>query len=174
MKKYKPSKGAQFNAKQAQVLGEIVDRLGFKAAPEQVVDAARPKNSPIHDLFEWDDSTAAERYRLSQARNFVNHLEVVVISHSGERTTKAFHSVIVTHGDTRERGYCSLETIVENEDLNAQVIRKALGELTYWRDKYSEYKAYPELQIVFKAIETAAKRKRLTVKRTKRRVAGAA
>ena len=34
----------------------------------EIVEEARKKNSPLHDFFEWDDSIAAEKYRLAQAR----------------------------------------------------------------------------------------------------------
>lgn len=159
MNKYKPTKGASFGLKQAQALGETLEKIGHSAKPEQLVDAARPKSSPIHSLFEWDDTAAAERYRLWQARNHINHLEVIVITNEGDRSTKAFHSVVVQSGDTRERSYYSVEAVVEDEELNAQVIRKALAELNYWRSKYAEFKAYPELRIVFSAIAKATKRK---------------
>lgn len=156
--KYLPSKGARFTKAQAQSLGEVLETIGFHATPQQVVEAARPKASPIHDMFPWNDKLAAESHRVFLARNYVNHLEVVIITESGERTTKAFHSVVIQHGEVAERGYCSLETVVENEELNAQVVRKALAELNYWKSKYAEYKAYPELAGVFAAIESAASR----------------
>jgi hypothetical protein len=37
-----------------------------------VLDAARPESSPIHDCFDWDDSEAAEKWRLEQARVTIN------------------------------------------------------------------------------------------------------
>jgi hypothetical protein len=178
--KYRPTKGAAFNAAQAQALGETIDKLGGHAKPEALVDAARPKSSPIHKLFEWDNTAAAEKYRVFQARNFINHLEIVVIRDSGPQSTKAFHSVVITRDKKSERGYCSLEMIVENEDLNAQVVRRALGELRYWKHKYAEYKSYPALAIVFSAIEVADKRhsrkkpaRRRVVVHSKRRVGAA-
>ena len=38
---------------------------------KQVLELARPKNSPIHQYFDWDDSHAAELYRLEQARQLI-------------------------------------------------------------------------------------------------------
>jgi hypothetical protein len=37
--------------------------------PSIVVDAARQSESALHPIFEWNDSKAAEEYRLGQARN---------------------------------------------------------------------------------------------------------
>lgn len=39
--------------------------------PSQVVRAAKPASSPIHDEFEWDDAQAAEQHRLAQARHII-------------------------------------------------------------------------------------------------------
>ena len=39
--------------------------------PEDVVEAARPANSPLHTRFTWDDSAAAHQFRLEQARTLI-------------------------------------------------------------------------------------------------------
>lgn len=43
---------------------------------EAVVADARKKTSPIHDVFEWDDSKAAHSYRVGQARQLIASVEV--------------------------------------------------------------------------------------------------
>lgn len=43
--------------------GDLNDRI--------VVDEARNPKHPLHDRFEWDDSIAGEKYRLSQARELL-------------------------------------------------------------------------------------------------------
>jgi beta-galactosidase/beta-glucuronidase len=35
--------------------------------PVDIVEAARPKNAPLHPAFEWNDKKAGEAYRLVQA-----------------------------------------------------------------------------------------------------------
>ena len=52
--------------------------------PERTIDAAKPKDSPIHDHFEWSDKTAAKEYRLHQARNLHNSVFVTVKSVEGK------------------------------------------------------------------------------------------
>lgn len=54
-----------------------IDKEGT-IAPEEVVAAAAPPTSPIHDLFEWDDSKAAHAHRLSQARKVITDFEFIV------------------------------------------------------------------------------------------------
>ena len=44
--------------------------------PERVVEAAKAKDHPWHDRFEWDDTAAAEQYRINQARVLIRSVEV--------------------------------------------------------------------------------------------------
>ncbi len=171
MKQYRPRKGARFSIAQANALGKVLEKIGFEATPIQIVEAARSTSSPIHDLFPWNDKAAAEAHRLQLARLYVNHLEVVVVTDEGERTTKAFHSVIIQRGETSSRGYCSLETIVDNPDLTEQVIANALTAANYWRRTYAEYSTYPQLREIFSAIDSATiKAKRQRKRKNRRRV----
>src|SRR5690348_11374673 len=44
----------------------------------EVLDLARPRTSPIHRYFNWDDTDAAEKYRLMQARKLIACLVVEI------------------------------------------------------------------------------------------------
>lgn len=63
-----------------QVAGEQLDLIYTKhnelTAP-LVVDAARPEDAPLHPVFEWDDSIAAERHREHQARNLIRSVQII-------------------------------------------------------------------------------------------------
>ena len=50
-----------------------------KLTAEQVLDAAKPAESPIHDCFEWENSTAAYLYRLDQARELIRRVRIEVV-----------------------------------------------------------------------------------------------
>lgn len=43
---------------------------------QDVVEAARNKASVLHGFFDWDDSSAAEKYRLDQARDLIASVRV--------------------------------------------------------------------------------------------------
>jgi hypothetical protein len=49
-----------------------------RITPQQIVDAARDEGSALHPYFEWDDGTAAEQYRLMQARTLLRSCQVEV------------------------------------------------------------------------------------------------
>jgi hypothetical protein len=70
------------------ILLDIRERRG-KLTPEIVLDEARDENHPLHHRFEWDDSAAAEKFRLSQAANLlrVKYKQETV---NGTRDLRAF------------------------------------------------------------------------------------
>lgn len=151
---YRPAPGAQFNATDAQIIGRTLERLG-EFAPKDVVDAARPVSSPIHKFFEWNDSIAAEKFRLFQARNMVNHVQIVIRRPDGEEEpTKAFHSIRMMPDDDEgliEAKYVSIRVVSSREDDRKQVIANALRELQGWKERYAQYRAI--FSGVFTAIE---------------------
>ena len=55
--------------------------------PQIVVDEARPETAPLHDRFEWDDATAGEAYRRTQAADLIRSVRIVFTDKepSGER-----------------------------------------------------------------------------------------
>jgi len=72
----------------AQVAAEL-DRLAGPAgtlyAPDVVV-AARPRTSPLHDQFTWDNREAADVHRLGQAADLIRRYKIRVLTQtaSGE------------------------------------------------------------------------------------------
>lgn len=51
-------------------LERIREKYGALTA-EAVVQESQAKDSVLHDVFEWNNDTAAENYRLQQARTFI-------------------------------------------------------------------------------------------------------
>ena len=80
----------------------LEDRRG-RLTPEQVVEAARDKASALHDCFEWDDSTAAEKYRLDQARDLLKRVKIEIEYH--ETTIKVVGYVRDPDADPGNQGY---------------------------------------------------------------------
>lgn len=143
---YKPKSGANFNQEEAAALGEIFERIG-DVTPAAVVDAARPVESPIHPLFTWDDTVAAEKCRRMEASHHIRHLEVVIKVEAGrEVSTRAFHPITVESGEV----YRHALVVRSSEEMSAQVVERALRELMQWEEKYREYVSI--FAPVFKAI----------------------
>lgn len=169
---FKAARGARFDDEKAQAYGdylsELSEKKGQMLTTEEVLDAARPEKSPIHGYFQWDDSLAAESWRMVQARNLVNHIEIQVVDVYGERQTKAFHSIEVeVEGVEARRYYVSVEMVGRDEYLRSKVIAGALAELKRWEMKYRDYK---ELESIFGEIAKVQKKLQFEPAENKARV----
>lgn len=54
----------------------IKDTLGL--TPENLIKEAKKKSNPLHNLFEWDDTEAARKWRLQQGRLIINEIKIIV------------------------------------------------------------------------------------------------
>ncbi|MBX6387319.1 MAG: hypothetical protein IRZ07_30805 [Microbispora sp.] len=139
----------------AQVVGERLDAIrerdgGIMA--EAVVDDARPVDSPLHPAFEWDDSVAAEKYRLDQARYLIRAVVIQRPDVEEPRPVRAF--VVVKESDGNEV-YTSTITALSDEELRRQVLERALRELDAWRRRYDDLAELAEvLAAADRALET--------------------
>lgn len=140
----------------AQAAGESLERLredrGGRLTPDDVVISARPRRSPLHDAFEWDDSVAAKAHRLNQARYLLRSVEVVIRSdgYSGPRRQSRAFVVVSGNGDG-DRSYTSVEVAMSSKPLRQQVLAQAWKELEEWRKRYEDYE---ELAHIFAAIDS--------------------
>lgn len=119
--------------KVAEELQRISERDGI-LKPNMVVDEARAEDSPIHDLFDWNDTSAGEKYRLWQARQLIATVRVEY----KDKEVDAYYNVQIE--TVPQQGYYSLEQVVSSEEIYQDVLRQAIKELTYWHDKYKELK----------------------------------
>ena len=153
---YQANKGAGFANTEAQKIGEAVERIGDQVTPDDVVDAARAKRSPLHHLFQWDDTLAAVRWRRQEARNILNHLAVVVTMPDGvQQPIKAFHSMSwkQNEDDGTTRRYVHVSVVKASPDIADDVIDRARVELGAWQRRYHDYREF--FGSVFSAIDDA-------------------
>ena len=64
----------------AERLRKIYLKSGRDLREADVLADARDKASPLHSYFEWDDSAAAESFRLAQASALIRRVRVEVIA----------------------------------------------------------------------------------------------
>lgn len=133
-------------------LQRLVDQHGGICTPEQVVEAARDEESPLHDQFDWDDSEAGHKWRVHQARNLLR-LQVEIVKGSNE-TVRAF--VSLTTDRKISGGYRTLSDVREDEAMFQQMLDDAMAELRVFRRKYAALKA---LQPLFETIDEIETRK---------------
>lgn len=135
-----------------EVISEILEVEKEKGlTAENLLDKAKNKNSPLHNFFDWDNSSAAEKWRIQQARIIINEVKIIVNS----KEMYAFENVQVqvstnnTEQETK-REYKPIVEILSKDEYRKQVIQTALDNVTYWKEKYSEYS---ELKPIFVSID---------------------
>lgn len=90
-------------------LTKILERDGCIKA-SAVVKEAKPKKSPIHDCFEWDDGKAADEHRLWQARHLIR---VTVVPYEGEDNRLVHIRPVTVKGEGAEGEYRPINAVVK-------------------------------------------------------------
>lgn len=130
----------------AQVAGEELERIRVhnngRLESEDVVEASRDPDAPLHPAFEWNDAAAAEKYRVEQAKYMIRSITTVIDRPEGEPTAiRAFVSV----KRDEDRSYTSVQHALSDEELRLQVVRQAWTELEAWHRRYAELSEFGKL-----------------------------
>lgn len=124
--------------------------------PEAVLQAAKRKNNPLHSEFEWDNSKAAKRYRLEQARYIVRSIEVV--HEKGPVMESRVYEITSGRSENKEGAkpvshkYKTLDDILSNKNDRAAMVDRARRDLRAWLHKYG---MLDELQDVIDTVRGA-------------------
>ena len=138
---------------------EVKETYGLTA--ENILRKASKKSSSLYEFFDWDNSSAGEKWRLSQARILINEIKVIV----EDKEISAFENVNVTIQEAEtpniksskfgSREYKTIVEIMNNEDYRNQLIHSALAQATFWKEKYKEL---IELEPIFISIDETNKK----------------
>lgn len=128
----------------AQLVAEEISSIGESATPAQIVDKARDDTTELHKCFEWNDTKAAEAYRLQQARHVVCHLVIRETIREDKPPIRFFFKP-----DSMD-GYQPTRIIARNQDSYQALLDSAMRDLESLRVKYH---SLTELEEVFSAIE---------------------
>lgn len=61
-----------------------------KITPQTVLEDAQDPASPLHEHFEWDDTKAAQAYRIDQARELIRSVRLVITNTESVVRTVAY------------------------------------------------------------------------------------
>ena len=130
----------------AEMVANEIAAIGDNVTPQQIVDRAKDEDSELHKCFTWDDTIAAQKWRLEEARKVV---QLLVIDRSQETETEPPVRVFFKIGNTHDEGYKQTVNILRNNDEYAALLKQALAELEAFQRKY---RTLSELEPVFDAI----------------------
>ena len=143
MKKYYARTGAAFKKEFAQKYGERLEQIASKnkskIKPITVVEDARSNSSPFHNYFVWDNTKAAEKYRIQQARELINHIVEVVVIEGKQSTQRSFFNVVNGGG---ERVYVTLNKAVTTTSYRLQLLNQLITVLENTTELMKLFRSY--------------------------------
>ena len=103
--------------------------------PQAVVDYARTHtDSELYNVFDWNDSSAAEKYRRQVASNVITSIRVEIIKDEQKRTNKPIKAFVQT-----------ARLQIQDTDKYQLLLEKAYRELNGVKDRYTELSEIQEL-----------------------------
>ena len=107
------------------------------------MNIAKDSNTELHKCFEWDDTIAANKYRLNQARQILQSF-IIVRKEDEKPQVRAFQITTVTNT------YQPTKLFLQQPDEYKGLLARAKGELKSIRERY---KMLSELENIFAEID---------------------
>ena len=93
----------------------FLERANGVLIPEDVVRAAQPPESPLHNHFTWDDSEAAHKQRIHEARTLIRTVKVEITVREVPLTVCGY--IRDPEADAGQAGYRNITVVRSEEDL---------------------------------------------------------
>ena len=122
----------------AQVAGEYLQEVAEREngiTAERLLELSRDKDALLHKCFTWDNTKAAEKYRIYESRQFIGNIVTVAINEKPVEEQRAF--VSITETAHAEKGIFKLIiTALSSEDTRQIVLKNAMRDWQIFKDKY--------------------------------------
>lgn len=120
---------------------EICEELE-SATPQQILEKARDSNTELHKCFTRDDTEAAEKWRISEARAIVRNLKIIEqkSDKQSEPTT-----IRVFYKTDNESGYKPTKLILKKPDEYKALVERCRSELLAIKQKFNSISEYEEI-----------------------------
>ena len=126
--------GTRFGADAQKCYEEILEICDDveSASPQAILEKARDESTELHKCFTWDDSIAAEKWRINEARLVTRQLVIKEVEVPKDRP-----EVRLFYKTDSESGYKPTHIIVQQEDEYKLLLARAYAELRAFKQKYS-------------------------------------
>lgn len=121
-----------------------IEAIGESVTPAEILERARDTSTELHKCFEWDDTVAAERWRLQQARMVVCHL--VIKDDDEDATDKP--EIRIFHKTDRTDGYKPITFIMRDKTEYEKLLAQAREELRIFKQKYHNLSELEEILVL--------------------------
>lgn len=171
-------KGGYSYGVSANVVGGVlnaIEKSKGEVTAKEFLEYSRPADSVTHSMFEWDDSVAAEKFRLYQSGRIINQLAIEIVytedttpqevsinviddkpEIESDKPVATQTQIVSAYVNVKPKSVRAAASFVHTIDAlkdsqqRAQVLANARGELTSFKRKYSVYK---ELAAVIREID---------------------
>ena len=132
-----------------QELDQIAEANDGLLRASDVVEFAKNPKTALHDRFDWDNTEAAHKWRLHQARQIIRVSVTVIENPKAETEYKAYVSL---YDDRKmpQGGYRPFKEVMLDTNHSKQLLKQAHREFKLWQGKY---KNLQELAPVFEAMD---------------------
>lgn len=142
---------------------ESIEARDGSVTSQSFLEYSRPEDSATHSMFEWDDTIAAEKYRLRQAGAIINQLEVKLEFENSPAQgaeikvvpIKAFMNVSAK-APTEAGVFVNAVAVQQEDEYRNTVLQNALSELRAFQRKYSNFSEFSKVFDAIKEIENAS------------------
>lgn len=98
---------------------------------------SRDPNSVFYRYFNWNDADAAEKFRLSQARDLLRNIEVHIIADGAPKHIRVYEVVKMENGNGV---YKDIETL--NSDDVDYIAQSTIKQISLYKTKLSNYEQF--------------------------------
>lgn len=132
---------------------------GEELTPHEYLDWVKKNpESRSYGQFEWDDTVASRKWRVHQARNIINSIEIKVTDERGKTVmVPAFiHVIKEDAGEEARPLYTSYENVLNDEESSSQVVARACRDFLSWRRRYLLLRGKLPLADIYDATDSLA------------------
>lgn len=137
-KTWKTGFASLYKGVDAEKVASEIEAIGESVTPAEILDRARDKSTELHKCFEWDDTVAAERFRLQQARQIVCHLVIKEVDE--DKPEYRFFQM-----PDRSEGYKPITFIMRDKTEYEKLLAQAREELRIFKQKYHNLSELEEI-----------------------------
>lgn len=121
--------------------------------PKDIVQYAKAHtDSELHKCFTWDNTNAAEKWRIEEAKMIIRNIVVVYNEPTKKEETRQLQVRWAFRTDPTG-GYKRTEYIVKNPDEHEKLVAMAKAELASFRRKYEILSDDVLMREIFEAID---------------------
>jgi hypothetical protein len=145
-----------------EAIGAIAQANDGVVTPYAVVEAAKNPKHILHECFDWDDTSAAYKYRLDTARHLIASIEVLV--EYEDRTVTAISYVHDVRQGRREQGYVGINSLIKRREDAQQTLLVEIERITASVSRARSIALGLALETYFEAILTNALTAKMKIK----------